>query len=309
MGRVTRWIRRWIVGRFLLRNPLLAVLWWLLSALRRSRRAARDIPLSPVRGTSRIGATFFARSGLSTDGNVSGEVDDLDTFARDSAVDEATADGFDPAAVDPEVRRFYEATDEYAMRLRVRWGRGFRLGARLAALLTSRIEQLNLSGGGGGWLPLSSRFVAVSVPDDPRADIRGWVRTAAVDATGSGGPGLGDAVFVALYGVHEREGERFVNIAAPLPGSNLSTVLRMRNYGDGIELTTAGDGDPGLFLVTRFGAFRLPVRQRFRTHPADGALGDGDGASGGADLVATHEMWLFRLRFLRIDYRIERRAD
>lgn len=297
MGRVSRFVRVWVVGRLLKRNPLIAVLLTVVGLLRRARRGTRGIPLSPVRAGAFVGGDFLARAGYvePDEPTPAGELDNLGAFDRPS---------FDPDAVAPAVREFYERTGDYRMTYRVRWGRGFRLGARLAGRLTSRIEQLNLPGGGSGWRPLRGRFVAVDVPDDPREAVRGWVRENVA----------GEAVFVALYGAHETDGERFVNIAVPLPGGNLSTVLRPRNVGedgDAIEWTTEGGGDPGLFVVTRVGAFRLPVGQRFvvrRATDAENGAG-GEGPSADASMTATHEMWVLGATFLRIDYRTERRED
>ncbi|WP_058367049.1 hypothetical protein [Haloparvum sedimenti] len=306
MGRVSRFVRVWLVGRVLKRNPLAAVLLALVDLLRRARRGARGIPFSPVRAGGYVGSDFLRRAGyVDPDAPTpAGELDDLGAFARPS---------FDPDAVAPAVRAFYERTGDYRMTYRVRWGRGFRLGARLVGPVTSRIRQLNLPGGGSGWRPLRGRFVAVDVPGDPREEVRGWVRENVA----------GEAVFVALYGAHEADGERFVNVAVPLPGGNLSTVLRPRNVDgagddgaessdreDAVEWTTEGGGDPGLFLVTPVGAFRLPVGQRFVVRRADSdATGGNEGLAADAPLSATHEMWVLGATFLRIDYRIERRED
>ena len=301
MGRVSRFVRVWLVGRVLKRNPLVAVLLALADLLRRARRGARGVPLSPVRAGTVVGRDFLRRAGYAEPDapTPAGELDDLGAFARPA---------FDPDAVAPAVRAFYERTGDYRMTYRVRWGRGFRLGARLAGVLTSRIRQLNLPGGGSGWRPLRGRFVAVDVPGDPREEVRGWVRENVA----------GEAVFVALYGAHERDGERFVNVAVPLPGGNLSTVLRPRNVGgsgaagreDALEWTTEGGGAPGLFAVTPVGAFRLPVGQRFVVRRAADADADAaDGPAADAPLTATHEMWVAGATFLRIDYRIERRED
>ncbi|WP_430504328.1 hypothetical protein [Haloparvum sp. PAK95] len=280
------------------RNLGLIALAWLAGLARRSRAAAKDVPLSPVRAGRYVGADFLRRRGL-VDREApapNGELDDLDEFGSDT---------FDPEAVRPSVRRFYEETAAYAMDYRVTWSFGFRFGAALAGRFTSRIEQLNLPNWGSGWRPLDSRFVAVDVPGDPRKEVRGWVRTTTErgDAAGAGdGPDDADreAVFVALYGAYEADEERLVNIAVPLPGGNLSTVLRARNVDDGIEWTTEGGGDPGLYLVTPLGPFRLPMSQRFVVWNSSSAAEP--------DLRARHEMAVFGLRFLTVEYRMERAA-
>ncbi|WP_435157725.1 hypothetical protein [Haladaptatus sp. DFWS20] len=194
---------------------------------------------------------------------------------------------FDPEEVHPNVRRFYEHTAEYDLAYRVRWHRGFRFGASLVLRLMKRIEQLNLPGPTESTTgTLSSRIVAVSPDDDPRDGARAWIRTNE----------SGTAVFVAIYANHVRDGTRYVNIAVPLPWSNLSTVLNVRHLdiggeSNGLELTTKTEsGDEGLYFVTPLGSLPLPMNQRFRVWP------DGDG------IEARHEMWLFGNRFLTIEY-------
>ncbi|MGB9964647.1 hypothetical protein [Halobacterium sp. CBA1126] len=256
---------------------------------------ARDVPFSPVTGGSRIGAGFVDRRGLGADdGELAGEMNDMAEFARP---------GFDPGRVAPEVRDFYEHTAEYEMLLRARWHRPFRTGAALAAPVTTRVRQLNLPAPGDeDWRRLSSRFVALECEADPRDGARAWIRT---DETGA-------AAFVALYASHERDGERYVNIAAPLPGGNLSTVLRIGHLGagdaTGVELTTGAPGDPGLYWVVPPVGFALPADQRFRVWPAGGSVEPPsvveDPTGGAATALATHEMWLAGAKFLTVEYAV-----
>ncbi|WP_458187637.1 hypothetical protein [Haladaptatus sp. NG-WS-4] len=263
--------------------------WWSVVALlalagvavRRVLRAfarTRKVPLSPLFARGRVGADYLRRHDVRTGELLSGEMDDMAEYARRD---------FDPETIHPAVRRFYERTVEYDLAYRVRWHPGFRLGAGLASRLTGRIEQLNLPGpraSGAGIL--TSRIVAVDGGDDPRDGARAWVRT---DDSGT-------AVFVAIYASHVSDGTRYVNIAAPLPWSNLSTVLSIQplDRGEesaGIELTTkTGVGDEGLYFVTPLGAISLPMDQSFRVWPA------GDG------IRARHEMWVFGAQFLTIEY-------
>ncbi len=275
-----------------------------LLALALSRRAARGVPLSPLTAGRRVGAEFVERRGIGAD-ELDGEMDDMDAFARPD---------FDPDAVHPTVRAFYEETAAFEMRYRARWHRGFRLGAAAAARLTARVGQLGLPGPGEErrWRRLDSRIVGLDPDDDPREGARAWVRT---------DPDTGEAVFVALYGHHRADGaagsaapdddasdpgERYVNIAVPLPAANLSTVLRLEHLDDaptdgGVRLTTRAPGDPGLYLATPGGAFALPMAQTFRVWP------DPDDDS---RLRATHEMWALGRQFLTVEYEIaERRSD
>lgn len=309
-----RWRGRTVVRRPAGRNlrhgsrRVIAVLFALLGvALAWGRASARDVPLSPVTADWFVGPNFVERSGLTTGEEVAGELEDTATLAGDR---------FDPARLDPEIERFYERTAEYAMRYRARWHPPFRTGAALASRLTGRIEQLNLPGPGDeSWHRLESRFLDVREPgsggggDDGllgdakstglvRENVRAWIRT---------DPETGEAVFVALYATHHRDGEGFVNITAPLPGGAVDTVLRPENLdrgageGTGIRLTTEAAGDPGLYLRTPLGAFELPGGQAFTVwREAE------EGVSKDSGLGATHEMWLLGRPFLTVEYAIGR---
>ncbi|MEE6209677.1 hypothetical protein U3A55_05870 [Salarchaeum sp. III] len=275
-----------------------------LAGIALSRERARGIPFSPVNGGARIGADFPERAGLANDDASAprGEMDDFDAFARPD---------FDTTRVAPGIRSFYEETRDFEMTYRATWHRPFRTGARLAAPLTTLFQQLNLPAPGDHEAKrLESHFVPLDPEVDPRPGARAWVRT---------DPETGDAVFVALYAHHDadhgpagsRTPERFVNIAAPLPGGNLSTVLHLESFatdsarGDGLRLTTRAPGDPGLYLVRDGTGFWLPMEQTFTVWPAD-ATDAPDAPAGGAGVVATHEMWLLGGKFLTVTYGIER---
>lgn len=290
------------MGRFLSSRALAITLGLGFGAAALSRRRVPDdIPFSPVTAPGRVGADFVERTGLAADGTVAGEMDDLSAYARPD---------FDAAAVASAVRRFYEETADYWMGYRVRWHRGFRLGAAAAARLTSRLRQLNLPGPGDERVHyLDSRFVPLRPDRDPRDGGRAWIRTDAA---------TGDAVFVALYASHAHDGVREVNIAAPLPSCNLSTVLRPESLDcGGMVLTTRRPGHPGLYLVTRHGPAALPLDQRFRVWPAtaDAPAPDAvrtlarrvEETGGTPAILARHTMWAVGSRFLTIDYVAGRR--
>jgi hypothetical protein len=291
-------VNRTVAGA--LRTAVLAVVALLAFALRRARKRAREVPLSPITAGWYVGSGFVEREGLTTGEEPAGEVADVAHFAGEA---------FDPDRLHPEVRRFYERTAASEMRYRANWHRPFRTGAAVASRLTSRIEQLNLPGPGDqSWHRLESRFLdvrepgSVAIDDDPaepaREDVRAWIRT---------DPETDEAVFVALYATHHRDGDGFANISVPVPDGGVDTVLRPENLpvegvdgGTGIRLTTEAAGDPGLFLRTPAGPFAVPGGQRFDVWPVDSET------EGEPRLRATHEMWLLGQPFLTVEYEIER---
>lgn len=220
--------------RLLLGAAVLFVLGLALRAVSRAQQRARGVPVSPVDAGWRVGRSFLHREGLAAEGEPEP--------AGLTDPDDLASEGFDPDRVDPEVRRFYERTADYEMDLRATWHLPFRAGAALAGQLTGVVGQLDLPGPkDGSWHRLDGRFVAVDEPTTPpdlpdREGVRGWVRTDA---------GSGEPVFVALYGTHAVDGDRVVNIAAPLPGGNISTVLWPTNLDWRADLDVDDDWGEG----------------------------------------------------------------
>lgn len=254
-------------------------------ALGAARWHAQDVPFCPLVAGRYVGTDWPQRRGIAGE-PVAGEMDDLVSYARP---------GFDPDRVDPAVRALYERTADFEMTLAADWHRPFRTGAALAARSTSHLQQLNLPGPGAGPRTVESALYRLDAPD-PRDDPRLWVRT---DRE------TGEAVFVAVYASHVRDGERLVNIAVPLPGCNLSTVMRMRHLGAGLELTTDCPTG-GLYLVTPAGPLALPASQRFRVYPGwhVDAPRSPDGPP--ADVLASQELWLAGTKFLTVRYAARR---
>jgi hypothetical protein len=254
------------------------------TALWRSSR----VPLSSLHGDRRIGPAWPDRRGLRGE-RVPGEMDSLAAFARP---------GFDPDDVHPDVRALYERTADFGMTLDATWHSPFRPGAALASRWTSRIEQLNLPGPGDDPKRVSSALFALAEPAataDPRDDPRLWVRTD--DDTGEG-------VFVAVYASHVEDGERLVNVAVPLPGASLATVLRFDHHGEGVELSTDCPRG-GLYLHTDAGAFWLPAGQRFRVAPAGDPSAPSPPAGvsrDGAEVLADQRIRLFGLPLVTVRY-------
>ena len=251
------------------------------------------LPVSRLTSRGRVGSDYLDRYGLRADGDAAGMVD------RFSAFDGPRCEA---AAVHPEVRRFYERTADYALHVEPSWSPGLRLGARLYAWLGRRVEQMNFGVHGRAPEPLSSRIVSVDDAADGRADVRSWVRT--YDDTGA-------AIYVALYATHRLDGTPYMNIAFPLPWTNLTSVLSVERLGDGdpggVELSTGTGGDAGIYLRTQLGPLRLPMDETIRVSASGADVGVDAGLEGSdADLYARHEVRLFGRRFLELDYRMTR---
>ena len=249
------------------------------------------LPTSRLVSTGRVGVDYLDRSGLVADGDATGMVDGFDAF---------DGDAFESGRIDPDVRAFYERTAEYDLRIEPTWERGFRLGARSYARLGRRLEQLNFPVVAGDPETLSSRIVPVTDGADGRENVRAWVRT--YDETGT-------AIYVAVYATHRLDDRPYMNIAFPLPYSNLTSVLTVERLGaadpDGVVLSTDGGGDAGIYVRTPIGPLRIPMDESIRVWSADmeDAFPPGFDRDG-SDLFARHEVTLLGRRFLRLDYRI-----
>ncbi len=256
-------------------------------------------PFSRLAAGLHVGARFFAARGLERTppppaSPPRGLVDSLDELAHP---------GNAPAAVAPAIRAFYERTHDHALVVRPRWRAGFRTGARLFARLARRMGQLQLpvtaERGDEG---ITSRIVAIDPAADGRPSPRAWIRTFAD----------GRAMYVAAYATHTTDGTAYMNIAFPLPGGHLASILRLDNLAGtdgGVILSTRTGGDAGIWLCAR--AFRrtwplrLPLAETIAVWTRDDAAAPAELralAPPGATSIARHELWLCGMHYLTLDY-------
>ncbi len=259
------------------------------------------IPFSRIRARARVGGDFFERTGLVAAvvgaGRPRGLVDSLAAYDRPD---------FQSATLAPELRRFYERTEEYELLIRPDWRPGFRLAARIYKFaFSSRIEQMNFPLAAESHEDrITSRILPLRDELDGRTRVRAWVRTYS---------DTGRAVYAAAYSDHERDGKTFMNIAFPLPGANMTSVLRLSAPADrpgSLALTSFPDpierGDEGVYLATRWFYFRLPVNETIAVYPAAGASLRNQPQKPEILLTARHDMYLFGLRCLTLEYWIYR---
>lgn len=259
--------------------------------VRRAPRVLRAPPLSRLVGSLPVGADFLARRGLERpDLPARGLVDDLDDLAHA---------GLPTAGLPPAIRAFYEQTGAHALIVRPRWRRGFRAGGRLWARIARHLGQLQLpvtaeSGAEG----LASRIVALDDAADGRRAPRAWIRTFPD----------GRALYVAVYATHRAGDRAYMNIAFPLAGGQLSSVLRVDRRGDGVSVSTRLGGDCGIWLVLRVGRWRLPIRLPMSETIDVWTAGDPAAPpelrawAAGYSTIARHDLWLFGIRYLSLDY-------
>jgi hypothetical protein len=263
----------------------------------KSRAFPPGVPFSRLPIRSFAGPHYFDRIGaLSTSKpQPLGLVDRLSVYRR--------AD-FDPDSVDPVVRSFYEETFRYRLIVRPQWKFGFRLAGRVAYLLGTSVGQLRLPIAAESQEDhIESRLVPLEDSIDGRKGARGWIRTY---------EGTDKAMYVAAYASHSMRGNTYMNIAFPLPGGNLSSILLPAPHGSGdftgISLTTlaAADsgGDQGVYFANRLMSVRLPIDETIAVWRADSSPGPVGPDDKRPLLQAKHQMWLFGINFLELDYDI-----
>lgn len=180
---------------------------------------------------------------------------------------------------------FYENTEKYQLFAAVKWAAWFKPVAFFYQFISRKMGQLNL--------PYSSKRVEmtgeirlVDEQMDGRSKPRVWKRKIGTET-----------VFVAIYSQHEFDGETYMNIALPLPFSAMHGILQVGVENERLHLTSNGDGDAGTYLAVGHYVFKLPLHENFIIREAKG------------NLNATHDMTLFGLHFLHIEYEIIEKAN
>ncbi len=245
--------------------------------------------LSRLRGRWPVRADFFAREKLEMSPRrpPTGLVDKLENLGITTAA--------------PAIRDFYEHTGAHELVVAPRWRPGFRTGGRIWAAIARRMGQLQLpvatdTGGEG----VASRIVAIDDRVDGRPLPRAWIRTYPD----------GRALYVAAYATHVADEQPYMNIAFPVPGGQLSSILRMDDRGTGVRVTTKMGGDCGIWLVLLGVPIRLPLAETIDVWTVDDPVAPESlrRFAQGYTTMARHTLWLCGIRYLELDYAM-RRAD
>ncbi len=236
--------------------------------------------LSPRGG--RGGHTCFQREDLvDTQGHATGLLDSLD---------ELRSPDFDPDAVHPDIRRFYEHTRDYAMTVHARWTGPLRLLAPLFRRLYARpVGQFALPIDGDPDTPLTSQILPLRSERDGRSKVRGWVRYQ---------PELDLTIYCAAYSKLIAPQRPMMSVAFIQPFGTLTTVLQPDNIdGDAIRISTCGhDPYAGNYLALCRGQGGLVLKLPFMHEQLEvRTLPDGR-------MEAHHLMWMFGIPYIHLRY-------
>ena len=195
--------------------------------------AAAAIPFSRLQGFGRIGANIFHRLHAVDESGArrpSGLSDDFREYG---------GGGFQPDRLHPDIVDFYEHTANYHILVEPRWHPAFRPLARVYKLVSDRVEQMNFPlEAERSARQIRSEILPLQDAADGRTNVRAWVRTYA---------DTGKAIYAAAYSTHrsERDGVRYMNIAFPLPGGQMTSVLRLSCGENGVLTLTSWPGGAG----------------------------------------------------------------
>lgn len=174
---------------------------------------------------------------------------------------------FDPEAVHPALRSFYENTGSWRMDAWTRWSRGFAApGAVIEQLYGKRLQQLalpvdSLAPAHG----VDSEIVTIVGPDGAHAGAA-WLRTLRL---------TGDYMFSGYYRVGRLPGhsQPSVHVSFPLENGNVQVYLRPSNGPEGSMTLSSPPGpfgDDGAYVTVVDGArtyaARVPVHEEFRLY-------------------------------------------
>lgn len=184
-----------------------------------------------------------------------------------------------------KIVEFYERTENYQLFASVNWTTWFKPLAFIYQFASRQIGQLNLPFS-SSQMEMTGEILLVDEGLDGRSKPRVWKRMIGTET-----------VFVAIYSKHQSDGATYMNIALPLPFSSLHGILQLNAVNERLHLTSNGNGDTGTYLALGRYVFKLPLHENF-------IIWDHNG-----NLMATHDMTLFGLHFLHIDYDITEKTN
>ena len=265
------------------------------------------LPFSRLAAGARVGPEWFTRKGLLDDQKTaSGLTDHFGDYAS------ATLPAGD---IHAEVAHFYDRTAYTQLRVVARWHGWLAWGGRIWAAMARRTGQLALPLDTDRPEQIRSQIVPLRDAADGRLGVRGWVRTRMTERGE-------EAIYVAAYATQQCEGRPYMNIAFPLPGGTMTSVLRVDatsgtrpDKPDGVLLTTLPDaaeprGQQGVFAVipARRKVIRLPLDETIVVWPAPAENWKSSFRFGEQfpndppTLLAVHDMWIFGWPYLRLEY-------
>lgn len=251
---------------------------------------------APVNSGSRVADAWLADEAAYRDGEVREGVPGAGLVPEWAVL---AGPGFDPDAVRPEIRDFYEHTSRWRMEVWSSWSPLFWPGGELVSrLFGKRVQQLALP-----MRPLDAARgmdsrVSIITDATGRQAAAGWLRTLR---------STGEYVFSGCYSLRTLPGASrpSVHVTFPLESGNVQVFLQPRNGAGGgfvLESAAGGFGEDGAYVVVREGgrmfAKRVPIHETFHLFV------DEEGV-----LRTDHVLRIRDSTAVRLHYRLERGRD
>jgi hypothetical protein len=249
-----------------------------------------------VAHTGYVGTGYFAALARELGGV---HVEDAPDVGIIADLDDLAGPSFDPAAVDPRVREFYQRTARFSLDITPRWRAWVRPGYLLYRTLVARpLGQANVPMNQREALRgVRGRIDTITLPGASAPSVRGWIRSFA---------DTGDPIYVGVYTTYRRAGQGYVSVGFPLPQASFTATLQPRNRpGGGLRLTSHGDTDQtGHYLahVDPAGGAVTALAVPGFAEELDVFVVDGE-------IRAEHAFSVFGLPFLVLDYRMARKPQ
>ena len=257
------------------------------------RAAPTDLPfVVPLASRTRYVGTDYVRDLAEVlGGEYTRDATDVGIVA---SLDALAGPDFDPVAVDPRVRDFYEHTTRYRLDIVPEWRLWVRPGYLLYRTLLARpLGQANVPmNQQEAQRGVQSRIDTIDRPGEVAT--RGWIRSYAA---------TGDPIYVGIYTTYRHEDRGYVSVGFPLPEASFTATLVPRARPDGgLTLTSRSDlPHPGHYLsyIDADSGELTTVAV-----PGFGEELDVHVDPGTGELLAEHAFWMFGLPFLVLHYRI-----
>jgi hypothetical protein len=248
------------------------------------------VPL--VARTRYVGTSYLRDLAHVLRGTYQADASDIGIVA---SLDELAGPEFDPAAVDPLVREFYEHTTRFRLDIVPQWRLWVRPGYLLYRTVLARpLGQANVPMNQRETLRgIHSRIDTISRPGGE--PVRGWIRSY-VDTD--------EPIYVGIYTTYRRNGHGYVSVGFPLPQASFTATLAPLPRPDGgLTLTSRSPLDqPGHYLTyvdeqtAELTAAAVPgFAEQLDVYVRDGQL------------VAEHAFRVFGLPFLVLHYAMHRK--
>jgi hypothetical protein len=260
------------------------------------RVRAEDLPFVVPREarSSYVGTGYVRDLAAALGGSYVADAPDIGIV---TSLDDLAGPDFDPAAVDPRVREFYEHTTRFRLDIVPEWRLWVRPGYLFYRTLVARplgqanvpMNQRDTQRG------IRSRIDTITLPGEDVVAVRGWIRSFA---------DTDEPIYVGIYTTYRHDGRGYVSVGFPVPQASFTaTLLPRARPGGGLVLTSRSELDhPGHYLT-----YVDPATGDLTALAVYGFAEQLDVYVEDDELRAEHAFWVFGLPFLVLQYRMHRK--